>query len=262
MNTKDKFVKILLLFVGAYLFLPFCFAFASLEINEIMYDFKTGSDEGREWVEIFNNSETAVDVTLFKFFEEDTNHRLKLVQGNSKIQAKTYALIVSDPTKFKDSYPDFYGTIFDSSFSLHNSGETLAIKKGEEVVDQYSYQSSSGGAGDGQSLQKINGIWRGAVPTPGRENKISYTTPSVPKSSTKISGSSPGVNENGKNKTVETTNLPSEVLPDNTTEENSGNSYLFVTIFVVFVGLSAGAVYFIRRKKNVSKPGEDFELLN
>ena len=119
--------KIIIIF-SIIFFCPRSYILANLEINEIMYDLKTGSDEGREWVEIYNNSNTPVDLSAFRFFEADTNHKIKLMQGSANVAGRGYAIIVSDLTKFKIDWPNFTGTIYDSSFSLSNSGETLAIK--------------------------------------------------------------------------------------------------------------------------------------
>ena len=154
------------------LFSPYAFVFANVEINEIMYDLKTGSDDGREWVEVYNNSDALVDFSPFKFFEGDTNHKMVLKQGEAKIPAGGYAIIVSDFIKFKTDHPNFQGAIFDSTFSLSNSGETLVIKNGGTTIDQVTYTSNQGGAGDGNSLQKINGLWQGTTLTPAAENKL------------------------------------------------------------------------------------------
>ncbi len=40
-----------------------------------------------------------------------------------------------------------------------------------------------------------------------------------------------------------------------------GNSYLYIVIFAMLIGLSAGAVYFVRRHKGAVLPGEDFKIL-
>ncbi len=48
-------------------------AFAEVVISEIMYDV-SGSDTDREWVEVYNNSSSAVDFTSWKLFEANTNH--------------------------------------------------------------------------------------------------------------------------------------------------------------------------------------------
>src|SRR3989344_973530 len=97
-------------------------------ISEIMYDLKNGSDDGREWIEVYNNSDTSVDLSTFKFFEANTNHKLISVAGEENIPSLDYALIVSNAEKFQTDWPAFSGTIFDSTFSLSNTGENLILK--------------------------------------------------------------------------------------------------------------------------------------
>lgn len=256
--------KIFFFLFGIFFFVPYLPLFANIEISEIMYDLKTGSDDGREWVEVFNNSDTEADLSSFKFFEANTNHKLVLFQGEKNLGAHSYAIIVSDPMKFKTDWSNFSGIIFDSSFSLNNGGEILAIKNADLIVDEYAYNSSSGGAGNGKSLQKINGVWTGAMPTPGAENKI----PPPPIPPTKP-----------KNNPVSRTNLISETTTPppapllnqggdgggnsvtSASKENS-NRYFSVIILILLVGLGGGAIYFIRRKKISPKIGEDFEILD
>ncbi|OGI60937.1 hypothetical protein A2641_00940 [Candidatus Nomurabacteria bacterium RIFCSPHIGHO2_01_FULL_37_25] len=194
--------KIILFLVGLVLFSSYNLAYAGLVINEIMYDLED-ADTGREWVEIYNNSDTAVDVSAFKFFEANTNHGLTLVEGDANIGAYGYAVIVSDSEKFKIDWPNFPGTIFDSSFSLSNDGEALAIKdESLNIVDEYTYSSSQGANGDGNSLQKISGSWSVATSTPGIANETVLPPsppPIVPNNSEGSSGgggSSPNVTEN------------------------------------------------------------------
>jgi len=150
-------------------------------INEIMYDLE-GGDEGREWIEIFNNGETQVDLTDWKFYEygEDANHRLEITQGSSTLQPNEYAVIVDDSEEFLKDYPDYSGTLFDSSFSLNNSGENIAIKNRTLLIDEVSYSSEWEANGDGNSLQRVNpegdsndsDNWQPVPPTPGQENSF------------------------------------------------------------------------------------------
>ena len=226
-----------------------------------MYDLKTGTDSGREWVEVFNNSDTIVDFSTYKFFEANTNHKLLLIQGDEKIVSQGYAVIVSDPVKFKIDWPNFVGTIFDSSFSLSNSGETLSIKDGDLIFDEYIYKSSFGGAGDGKSLQKINGSWLSATPTPGVENKISYTPPPVPPQPKSQPVPKEISTEQSKNEDLE--NILNNEIPEASTimPENNNSSYFLTIIFILLLGAGGGAIYFIRRKKITPKTGEDFEIL-
>ncbi len=172
--------KIILVLPCFAFLLSFNLAWASLIINEIMYDLE-GADTGREWIEIYNDSDAAVNISSWKFFEADTNHGLVLTQGDASIGAKGYAVIVSDPAKFKTDWSNFAGTIFDSSFSLDNDGEPLALKDADlKVVNQYTYSSLSGGQGDGKSLQRISGSWVATIPTPGKTNEMAVPPTAPP----------------------------------------------------------------------------------
>ncbi len=160
--------------------------FADVALSEIMYDL-SGSDTGREWVEIVNTGGASVEIatSTWKFFEDGTNHGLNLFQGSTILPPGGFAVIVDNPQKFLLDWPAFSGTIFDSVFSLGNTGETIALKMGTTTVsDQVSYTSGQGGAGDGNSLQKVSGVWQGTLPTPGADfsQPVSQatSTPDVP----------------------------------------------------------------------------------
>ena len=53
---------------------------ASVTINEIMYD-PDGSDTNREWVELYNDGGSSVDLSAWKFVEAGVNHGLTNFSG-------------------------------------------------------------------------------------------------------------------------------------------------------------------------------------
>ena len=147
---------------------------ATVVINEIMYDLKDGGDTGREWVEVSNIGSAGVDISAWRFAEADTNHKLTIVQGDSVLPGGGLAIIADDPTNFLVDNPGFSGALFDSSFSLLNTGETLTLRDENLTdIDAVTYTSTQGGSGDGNSLQLGNGVWQGALPTPGGVNAAS-----------------------------------------------------------------------------------------
>ncbi len=161
-------------------------AYASVFFSEIMYDLE-GSDEGREWVEVWNDGSSGIDLTSYKFRENNTNHSLVAYQGSGTLAAGGYAIIADDPVKFLSDHSGFSGTILDSSFSLSNTGETLVLKDSSLVdLDSVTYTNTSGAAGDGNSLQKSGSSWVAAAATPG----AGYSTSSNSSSSGSSSGSS------------------------------------------------------------------------
>lgn len=155
--------------------------FGNVVINEIMYDLEIGADGGREWVEVLNNSDTSVDLTGWKIFEEGTNHKLTLTQGNISLSPNGYAIIADNSEKFLLDNPSYSGTLFDSAFSLSNSGENLALKnKDLTIVEEVNYTSSWGANGNGRTLQRENpngATWGSGNPTPGAINNISPEEP-------------------------------------------------------------------------------------
>ena len=154
---------------------------AAMVINEVMYDAPSpGADDGREWVEIWNNGSEPTDLVGWKFFEEGVNHALTPM-GESVIAPGGFAVIVADPAKFAADWPGSSLTIFDSSFSLKNTGEALSLKNDSgEVINTITYDPTLGAGGDGASLQLVAGSWLAASPTPGAVNG---STPVMPPSS-------------------------------------------------------------------------------
>jgi len=185
-NKKEKiYLKWLPLaaILNIFFLLPLL-TFAQIEITEIMYNLE-GDDDGpnnnqrREWLEIYNSSSEEINLNGWKLYEAETNHGIDSVpKGNSMIlSAYAYAVITDKPDIFKDEYPSFLGVIFDSAFSLSDTGETLIIRDSNLVdIDKKIYSKNEGANGDGNSLQKIDGDWVPASPTPGLSNSISFSS--------------------------------------------------------------------------------------
>ena len=165
------------LLLAFLLFLPSA-AFA-LQINEIMYDLP-GSDAGREWVEVYQESDGCADLAQWKFFEANTNHGITLFQGEPAICSGGYAVLADDAEKFLVDHPDFSGSLFDSAFSLSNTGETLALKNPDgNITNSISYSSAWGANGNGRSLERNGSGWFESLvnATPGILNSIFMQPP-------------------------------------------------------------------------------------
>ena len=158
-------------------------AHANVVINEIMYDLP-GTDTDHEWVEIYNNGASSVDLTGWKF-SDGSNHNLNAPpvnggQGSLTLAAGGYAVLAGDGTTFVGDHPGFAGTVIDTVMNLPNTGATLKIIKSDSTTaDSVTYNSSQGASGDGNSLQLISGSWTTAAPTPGAENHLYTSTVSV-----------------------------------------------------------------------------------
>lgn len=159
---------------------------AKIEFTEVMYD-PAGTDTGREWIEIHNTANDTVDVSAMKLFEEGVNHTLKAIMGTTTLVGGQYAVIADDPAKFILDWPAYSGTLFDSSFSLKNTGEPLVLRGKDTDEDSIVFDPSLGAAGDGNSLQKqlsADGLvsWGAVLPTPGLAPRVSVavSSPTAP----------------------------------------------------------------------------------
>lgn len=150
-------------------------ASAEVHITEIMYDLD-GADSGREWIEVHNTNSEDVDLSDYRFLENDVNHRINIYDPDDDgltniLPAGEHAVIADGPPKFLVDYPNFSGLLFDSSFSLLDGGEELSIVNPEgETVHSVHYLPEWGAGSTGNSLQYNGEKWIPAVPTPGKTN--------------------------------------------------------------------------------------------
>jgi len=182
--------------------IPF-FTHAAVVINEIMYDLE-GNDTDREWVEIYNDSGSEINLSGWKF-NDGSNHILNDPpknggQGSLAISAGGYAIFAADASVFLSEHLNYSGTVIDTVMSLNNTSDTLKLINPDGAeIDSVVYDNSLGAKGDGKSLQKINEQWAAADPTPGlvnsgsdsQQNSQSDSSESTPGEST------PGVGSQG-----------------------------------------------------------------
>lgn len=166
------------LFLFILLFIPIVSS-AQMVITEVMYDLE-GADSGREWVEVCNTSSESLDMSGWRLYENKTDHKLSLQAGSEVISSGSVAVIADNADTFLLDWPSFQGTLFDSAFSLSNTGETIEIRTPELVMtDSVLYSSEWGASGDGMSLHRGEGeVFLSASPTPGvGECEVTYTPP-------------------------------------------------------------------------------------
>lgn len=168
--------------VVSLLLTPFS-VFGAVVVSEIMFD-TSGADTGREWIEIMNTGAASVDITGWKLLENGVNHKIT-PQGGSVIPPGGYAVLVGNTGKFLADWPGYSGLLFQSSFSLKNSGETLSIKNASSSeLTSVSYVGGSA-AGDGNSLNVVNGTFVTRKPSPGASISAETIQPPPAKSASK-----------------------------------------------------------------------------
>lgn len=144
----------------------------ALVINEIMSN-PAGDDYGREWIELYNNSEETVDLSSLTIaIKGGSPIPVTSVSGGSTLTPREYAIVgstVGGITKFTQDYPNYTKTLFKSSISLVNTGVTsLEIKLGGQTVDTLASYTA---AKEGDTYSLVDGAFTTGLPTPGEENK-------------------------------------------------------------------------------------------
>lgn len=187
------------LFFAFLLLLPFV-SLAEVRINEIAWMGDLVSAD-HEWIELANDSTSPVDLMGWKMVATDSSDSTKekfsfLLTGS--ISPNGYYLIerkhsASDTASYLAS--DFTT----SSFSLVNSGETLALLKSDgmkssEVISPFKTKWEKGDNTTKETMQWDGAKWITAVATPRADNKTTDSTPSdttpTPTSDTKVTSPS------------------------------------------------------------------------
>lgn len=138
-----KYLSIYLMLLGSFFVSKGVFgANTDIVINEIgAYE-----SSGHEWIEIWNKGSESVDLTGWKFWEANAasqNHKITTTT-DSIVSAGEYAVIAQDAPQFILDYPNFVGSVFDSSFILNESGEEIGLVDSEgAVVEKFTYISAS-----------------------------------------------------------------------------------------------------------------------
>jgi len=125
---------------------------AQIKISEIMYD-PQGSDTKREWIEVFNSGAQNIDLSTYFLFENNVHHKLT-AQTSSILTPGTFAIIADSIPEVLADFSGYSGLMFDSAFSLNNTGESISISNPQkEILDTFIYSSDMGANNTGQSLQ-------------------------------------------------------------------------------------------------------------
>lgn len=146
-------------------------ASASVWISEIHYN-PEGSDSDYEWIEVHNRGDDSIDLNQYRFREQGVNHLIQAPEdADGELAPDAYAVIADKPEAFLGLYPDYSGLLYDSSFSLKNTGELLAlINENDHTVFEVTYDPATGGDGNGASIGLIDDVWYEVYASPGVSN--------------------------------------------------------------------------------------------
>lgn len=160
----------------------------ALVFTEVMYN-PEGSDSGYEWVEVYNDSDSTIDIFGWKFGDKgspnhaiyEPSHASHPGKGTTTIAPGEYMVIASNATNFLSVFPGVGSSVLDTVMSLVNSGTEISLRKesGGTAIIAHTYTPQEGAENTGNSLQrKSDGAWIVAKPTPGEKTKEEVSTTS------------------------------------------------------------------------------------
>lgn len=175
-------------------FAPDSGAAGAVVINEINYNSDETVFNPEDWVELYNGSGAAVDLTGWQFRDEDDSHIFTLPAGTT-LAADGYLVICVDTTLFTAAFPTVENFVGETGFGLAGGGELVRLYDGTgAIVDSLTYDDAAPWPtepdGNGPTLALKNPVWDNAVPqswaastgngTPGARNSDVFVTGLTP----------------------------------------------------------------------------------
>ena len=110
--------------------------------NEISYNQDNNFASG-DWVEIYNRSDDAIDLTDWVFKDEDLSHTFTFPQ-NTILNENEYLVICSNQILFSSVYPNVDNYISEFDFGLSGGGELLRLYNSEgDIIDTVLYDDDA-----------------------------------------------------------------------------------------------------------------------
>ncbi len=156
---------------------------ANVVINEINYHSAPEFDSG-DWAELYNPADSAVDLTGWKFMDEDDSHCYFIPNG-TVLAPRGYLVLISDSSLFFSIFPNVRNYSGEFDFKLSGSGELIRLYDSRNVLaDSVRYDDKAPwpteADGRGSSLELISPDLDNALPqswrasrnlgTPGKDN--------------------------------------------------------------------------------------------
>ena len=157
----------------------------AIVINEINYNSSKNFDAD-DWVELYNRSNSAIDVSNWILKDDDDSHAYKLPQ-NTIMQGNTYMVLSSDVSKFKEVFTNVSSVHGDLGFKFSSSGDMVRLYDNAGTLqDSVAFTSKSPWAveanGEGPTLELLGPFLENSIPeswstflgngTPGQKNNV------------------------------------------------------------------------------------------
>ena len=130
----------------------------SIVITEINYSSSEKFDSG-DWVEIYNTSESTIDLNGWSFKDNDNSHTF-IFDNNTLLEPGAYMVLSNDLSKIKSKFSNLKQLLGPFDFGLGKDDQVRIYNNNEKLVDSVHYQNifpwplkANGG---GSTLELIN----------------------------------------------------------------------------------------------------------
>jgi hypothetical protein len=116
--------------------------FNKIKISEVFYDAE-GSDNGKEFIEIYNFSEDDVNISGCLLVDGSLSSKAFVFDSNTIISAKSFIVIAQNYEVFKEIYGNLkINLVANFDFILNNNGETILLYAPNNSIIDYVYIES------------------------------------------------------------------------------------------------------------------------
>ena len=127
--------------------------------SEINYKSATNADAG-DWVEIYNKSLVPIDISGWKFRDDDDTHTFN-IPNSTVLPGNGYLILYSDHTKFITRHPAINNIIGPFTFGLGSTGDAVRLftangRLYQSVVYDEAVPWPQGANGNGYTLEIID----------------------------------------------------------------------------------------------------------
>ncbi|GIW66160.1 MAG: hypothetical protein KatS3mg095_0058 [Candidatus Parcubacteria bacterium] len=205
-------------FIFIFSFFIYQNSYAQLLISECMYNPK-GNDNGREWIELINQSQNIIEVKGGKYgwkINDGDNH---LFKQNLTVNPGEVFIITQNKDLFLKEYPNFSGKLIEANFYLkNNEGKIQIFDENKRLLSEINYNKYCGGDNNGYSIIFQNGLCK--------ENEIAKGTPGKLIESNNSDINNQEISYQQLNILDNDNNL-NKIKNDNQSENNSTNSSFY-----------------------------------
>ncbi len=113
----------------------------SVIINEINYNSSKDFDS-EDWVELYNRSDSSIDISNWIFKDEDDSHSFNIPEGTI-LNSNSYIVLCNDSLLFSAAFPNVKNVIGDLGFGFSGNGELLRLFDDQLIlIDSVNYDDT------------------------------------------------------------------------------------------------------------------------